>query len=172
MALTPSMDLVWSQLIINMRDQGPSISTSITFENPTPLTLKDITGMEFYLSLEGTRIIRIYIQTMQLKPKVQDLTLNINIDLLGDLLDPLSTRAAIESASSRYATHGDFEIGLSGPFGIKDADFVHYMTEPFEFKVSLKDAMELFASNSSSESESTSNALSSILNSLISFKFQ
>lgn len=82
MDVMAGVSIVWSKLELGMRDNGPTVSLGLTFENPTPLTVEGIDGIEVYLALEGTNFVQFVIERVQLSEGLQDIALKIEINFV------------------------------------------------------------------------------------------
>jgi hypothetical protein len=79
--------IVWETLTLEMRDEGPQASVGIWFENPTPLTIEGIEGIEMYLALEQTKFIQFVINKVQLSDTLQERSLKLSINFIAPLID-------------------------------------------------------------------------------------
>ncbi|KAI8913616.1 hypothetical protein EDD86DRAFT_201051 [Gorgonomyces haynaldii] len=146
--LTGSFSIVWSQLKVNVNDQGLGVVFGVSFENPVPITLSEITGIELYLAVENTKILQIVIDAVRLDNGLQDWLLDIHLNFVAPSIDIQKVPDAITRASKNYVASGGFAFGLVGPIKIKGADFVQTITRDIAIDFSVKQMLDiLFSSN-------------------------
>ena len=83
----PTFSVVWSSLTLGMRDEGPNISVGLSFENPVPITLSQIDGVEVYLALEGVNTVQFVMRKLALGAGLQDFVLSLDINFIAPLID-------------------------------------------------------------------------------------
>jgi hypothetical protein len=122
-----------------MDDTSASIELGIAFENPTPLELAAIDGIEYYLEIEKTKVVKMGIHKLGVAP-----LLNSNFDVIltatfiDPLIDPTAVQNAIEQASKK-----DFEFALVGPITVTNADFVNEITKDLYVHGHVSDLVKL-----------------------------
>lgn len=148
--MTPTFPIVWSKLEMGIRDEGMLIDFGLAFENPVPLTIDGIEGIEINLALENRRAIQFVIDRIALGAGLQEMEINIQINFIADGIETVNVPKSIEEASKQFAETGGFGLALAGPMRIKGADFVQRMTEPINVDFSVKDTLDSFTSESGS----------------------
>ena len=122
-----------------MDDQSASIELGVAFENPTPLELALIDGIEYYLEIEKTRVIKMGIQKLGVAPLLNsNFEIVLKATFIDDLIDPVAVQNAIEQASKK-----DFEFALVGPINVTRADFVQEITRDLNIHGRASDLLAL-----------------------------
>jgi hypothetical protein len=94
--------IVWETLTLTMREEGPQVSVGIWFENPTPLTIEGMEGIEIYLALEQTKCVQLVIEKVQLSDDLQERSLKLSMNFIAPLIDVTKVFLFLKVGSDCY----------------------------------------------------------------------
>ncbi|KAJ3060873.1 hypothetical protein HK102_009331, partial [Quaeritorhiza haematococci] len=121
----------FDQIDISLTDAGPTLSTTLTLENPTVISA-NITGLDFGISLDDSTLARISIRDITLSRGLQTLSLVTSLRFDDPSIRGESVGRAIENTVRRVVVDGDMDlrVALRGPIRIHSAEFVEEISEP------------------------------------------
>ena len=139
-----------------MDDTSASIQIGLGFENPTPLSLAIIQGIDTYFQIENTNVVKVSIQNLALLPGLNEKFLvKLVFTMVDAQINPDAVRSAIEKAATT-----DFSFGIVGPVNITNAAFITDVTGKMAVTGKYSDLASLLAFNSSQVQSVVSNITS------------
>ena len=122
-----------------MDDTSASVELGIAFENPTPVELAMIDGIEYYLEIEQTKVIKMGVHKLGVAPLLNsNFQVILTATFMDALIDPVAVQKAIEQASQK-----DFAFALVGPINVTRADFVNEITKDLNIHGHASDLLKL-----------------------------
>ncbi|KAJ3251593.1 hypothetical protein HK103_002237 [Boothiomyces macroporosus] len=133
------LEFVWDKFSANITDSTFSIGFAIASVNYSPFALELIDQIDYYLAVQGTKIMKMSLRRIGLKDNFNYLNFALDFTFLDPNLDPTATQAALESAFASFASSFNFNFALVGPIQISGAGFVENMTSDLQVTGSLND---------------------------------
>lgn len=138
-----SFSAVWSNLSVELNDNGLSSVLNFSLENGSPFLVTNLPGADFLLELQGVPIARVIAHQLSLGHGLQDLVIKLDVLLLDEKLELDAMSKALERASLSYALTSDFVVSIVGPVVMPQASFIEKVTRDFRFDVPLSEIMAL-----------------------------
>ena len=142
-SLAESFSVVWSNLSVELNDDGLSSELKFSLENGSPFQVENVPGADFYVELQGIPIVRIVAHELSLKHGFQELILKIDVKMIDEKLEENAVANALERASLSYALSNDFVISIFGPVTMPYASFIHTITSKLRFDAPLSQILAL-----------------------------
>ncbi|KAJ3325027.1 hypothetical protein HDV06_005616 [Boothiomyces sp. JEL0866] len=133
------LEFVWDKFSANITDSTFSIGFAVASVNYSPFALQLIDQIDYYLAVQGTKVMKMSLRRIGLKDNFNYLNFALDFTFLDANLDPTATQAALESAFASFATSFNFNFALVGPIKISGAGFVENMTSDLQVTGSLND---------------------------------
>ncbi|KAI9095606.1 hypothetical protein DFS34DRAFT_184515 [Phlyctochytrium arcticum] len=132
-------------LDLEMNDRGVTVHTSLWLENPVRMSLGELRGMTFGLTVEGELTAKVTVRQLSLKESLQNINLSADIVLDDPSITPDRVSAMISKVLDKVLVTGKYEdlkVAITGPITIDNGDWVSQITDGLAIYLPMKELMD------------------------------
>ena len=129
-----------------MTDLGMALHTTLSFENPFKLVLKELTNLDIGIAIDATTIVRVRIRELNLGLGFQTLDLDIDLFLDDPAVSPEKVHEAVSTAAQKLLSgHLDLlDVAIAGPMSLEKMEFLPEITAPLAIRLPIQDVVQQF----------------------------
>jgi hypothetical protein len=136
--------MAFKSIDITLTDTGIDLLTSVEFQNPTHVTMKNLEQVTLGVQLENYKVADVTIRNLELKESLQTMKLSASFNI--NTSNPLEMFNAVSKSLEKVLVHENLDVDLRavGPISMTQVGVVQNFTDAFSLKLPVKEILSQF----------------------------